>query len=90
MISELERHGAAVSAADPSLGEDWSEAIARKIMLADLMVVLIAPGDELRKSMQYETRIMLQNCWERPAAPYCSCCSCSGCYTACASTPVFC
>lgn len=68
LIRELKRHGAAVSAADPSLGEDWTVAIARKIMLADLMVVLIAPGDELRKSMQYETRIMLQNCWERPAA----------------------
>ena len=37
-------------------------------MLSDLMVVLIAPGDELRKSMQYETRIMLQNCWKRPSA----------------------
>ena len=68
MISELERQGAAVSAADPSLGQDWAQAIAKKIMLADLMVVLINPGDELRKSMQYETRIMLQNCWERPSA----------------------
>jgi tetratricopeptide (TPR) repeat protein len=67
LISELERHGAAVSSGDPSLGENWSKVIADAITNADLLIVLINPGDELRKFMQYETRLMLQNGWERPA-----------------------
>lgn len=68
LIGELKKHGATVSGRDPSLGEDWSRVISKEIINADLMVLLIKAGDELRKSVQYETRVMLQSCWERPAA----------------------
>jgi tetratricopeptide (TPR) repeat protein len=54
------------------LGHEWNrsdpirEQISSRVAGADLVVVLIQPGDETRAWMEYETRLMLQAGWARP------------------------
>jgi tetratricopeptide (TPR) repeat protein len=68
LISALKNYGARVSPKEPRIGDEWTESIAKEIENAELMIVLIAAGDELSRSVQYETRLMLQNCWARPSS----------------------
>lgn len=54
------------------LDHEWSsdrptdEQVAERVAQADLIVVLVKPGDESRDWMEYETRLMLQTGWMRP------------------------
>jgi hypothetical protein len=66
LVHALGRHGVVVDSALSDAGEDWAVAAATQIPRADLMCVLINAGDELKRSVQYETRLMLKHCWERP------------------------
>jgi len=69
LADALRRRGADV--AEPAIfsaGENVRDRIARSIRNSDLMIVLVSPGDEISRWMQFETRLMLETCWERADA----------------------
>jgi hypothetical protein len=48
------------------MGERSQASVVASIASADVFVVLITPGDEFSKSIQYETRLALKRCWDDP------------------------
>jgi tetratricopeptide (TPR) repeat protein len=63
----LRQKGVQILGRNPPPGVELKGFFAEAITQANLMIVLIFPGDEERSWIQYEIRLMLQTCWEKSA-----------------------